>query len=138
MGYNLAELSKEEMDRVNVDLAASGVAYKERYNMPVIPEVVEREQPEALRDYFRERVAHYRAESHRFSRLPYEPKVNNKTRRYGGFLRHLPANRSVAIISWCKMPGSSNECPAPSTICSSASGQALARSQAFCTWQAMS
>ncbi|WP_230201901.1 DNA polymerase III subunit theta, partial [Serratia marcescens] len=27
MGYNLAELSKEEMDRVNVDLAASGVAY---------------------------------------------------------------------------------------------------------------
>lgn len=75
MGYNLAELSKDEMDRVNVDLAASGVAYKERYNMPVIPEVVEREQPEALRDYFRERVAHYRAESHRFSRLPYEPKV---------------------------------------------------------------
>ena len=54
MGYNLAELSKEEMDRVNVDLAASGVAYKERYNMPVIPEVVEREQPEPLRDYFRE------------------------------------------------------------------------------------
>ncbi|WP_368372874.1 DNA polymerase III subunit theta [Roseateles chitinivorans] len=41
----------------------------------MIPEVVEREQPEALRDYFRERVAHYRAESHRFSRLPYEPKV---------------------------------------------------------------
>ncbi len=75
MVYNLAELSKEEMDKVNVDLAASGVAYKERYNMPVIPEVVEREQPEPLRDYFRERVAHYRAESHRFSRLPYEPKV---------------------------------------------------------------
>ncbi|WP_230201364.1 DNA polymerase III subunit theta, partial [Serratia marcescens] len=25
VGYNLAELSKEEMDRVNVDLAASGV-----------------------------------------------------------------------------------------------------------------
>ncbi|MCC7586163.1 DNA polymerase III subunit theta, partial [Serratia sp. Lou2A] len=38
MVYNLAELSKEEMDRVNVDLAASSVAYKERYNMPVIPE----------------------------------------------------------------------------------------------------
>ncbi|WP_075687084.1 DNA polymerase III subunit theta [Serratia marcescens] len=75
MGYNLAELPKEEMERVNVDLAASGVAYKERYNRPVIPEVVGREQPEALRDYFRERVAHYRAESHRFSRLPYEPKA---------------------------------------------------------------
>ncbi len=34
MGHNLAELSKEEMDKVNVDLAASGVAYKERLNKP--------------------------------------------------------------------------------------------------------
>ncbi|TQI80953.1 DNA polymerase III theta subunit [Serratia fonticola] len=75
MGYNLAELSKEEMDKVNVDLAASGVAFKERYNMPVIPEMVEREQPAYLQDYFRERVMHYRAESHKFSRLPYEPKM---------------------------------------------------------------
>jgi DNA polymerase III subunit theta len=75
VGYNLAELSKDEMDKVNVDLAASGVAFKERYNMPVIPEVVEREQPAHLRDYFRERVAHYRMESHKFSRLPYEPKM---------------------------------------------------------------
>lgn len=75
MGYNLAELPKEEMDKVNVDLAASGVAFKERYNMPVIPEMVEREQPAHLRDYFRERVMHYRAESHKFSRLPYEPKM---------------------------------------------------------------
>lgn len=30
MSYNLANLPKEEMDKVNVDLAASGVAYKER------------------------------------------------------------------------------------------------------------
>ncbi|AEF45018.1 DNA polymerase II beta subunit [Serratia sp. AS12] len=74
MGYNLAELSKEDMDKVNVDLAASGVAFKERYNMPVIPEMVEREQPAHLRDYFRERVAFYRVESHKYSRLPYEPK----------------------------------------------------------------
>lgn len=44
------------------------------FGMPVIPEVVEREQPEQLRDYFRERVIHYRMESHKFSRLPYEPK----------------------------------------------------------------
>lgn len=75
MGYNLAELSKDKMDKVNVDLAASGVAFKERYNMPVIPEVVERDQPRHLQDYFRERVMHYRAESHKFSRLPYEPKM---------------------------------------------------------------
>ncbi|CAI0709527.1 DNA polymerase III subunit theta [Serratia quinivorans] len=63
--YNLASLSKEEMDKVNVDLVASGVAYKERINQPVIAEQVEREQPEHLRDYFRERVAHYREVSKR-------------------------------------------------------------------------
>ncbi|HBK4774731.1 TPA: hypothetical protein LLS85_003325 [Providencia rettgeri] len=28
MMHNLAELSKEDKDKVNVDLAASGVAYK--------------------------------------------------------------------------------------------------------------
>jgi DNA polymerase-3 subunit theta len=74
MSYNLAELSKEDMDKVNVDLAASGVAFKERYDMPVIPDMVEREQPAYLYGYFRERVAYYRIESSKFSRLPYEPK----------------------------------------------------------------
>lgn len=74
MDYNLAELSKEDMDKVNVDLAASGVAFKERYNIPVIPEVVERDQPAYLHGYFRERVTYYRIESHKFSRLLYEPK----------------------------------------------------------------
>ncbi|EMG7934223.1 TPA: DNA polymerase III subunit theta [Enterobacter hormaechei subsp. xiangfangensis] len=50
--WNIAVKPQEERDRVNVDLAASGVAYKERLNMPVIAEVVMREQPEHLRDYF--------------------------------------------------------------------------------------
>lgn len=45
-GHNIAAKSKEEQDKVNVDLAASGVAYKERMNMPVIAEQVSREQPE--------------------------------------------------------------------------------------------
>lgn len=63
MSYNLGNLPKEEMDKVNVDLAASGVAYKERMNQPVIADQVEREQPEHLREYFRERVAHYRGVS---------------------------------------------------------------------------
>ncbi|HEJ7989848.1 TPA: hypothetical protein SMI27_000479 [Serratia liquefaciens] len=40
MSYNLGNLPKEEMDKVNVDLAASGVAYKERMNQPVIAEQV--------------------------------------------------------------------------------------------------
>lgn len=40
--WNIAAKSKEEQDKVNVDLAASGVAYKERLNMPVVAEVVAR------------------------------------------------------------------------------------------------
>lgn len=40
--FNIAAKSKDEQDKVNVDLAASGVAYKERLNMPVIAEQVAR------------------------------------------------------------------------------------------------
>ncbi len=61
--WNLAAKSQEEMDKVNVDLAASGVAYKERMNMPVIAEQIAREQPEHLRDYFMDRVRFYREQS---------------------------------------------------------------------------
>jgi len=75
MYINLATLPQEEMDKVNVDLAAAGVAFKERYNMPVIAEVVEREQPSHLRDWFRERLIAHRLNSVNLSRLPWEPKV---------------------------------------------------------------
>lgn len=61
--WNIAAKSKDEQDKVNVDLAASGVAYKERLNMPVVAEVVAREQPEHLRDHFMERVRYYREQS---------------------------------------------------------------------------
>ncbi|BBP30837.1 DNA polymerase III subunit theta [Escherichia coli] len=61
--FNIAEKSKEEQDKANVDLAASGVAYKERLNMPVIAEQVAREQPDHLREYFMERVRYYREQS---------------------------------------------------------------------------
>lgn len=44
--FNIAAKPQEERDKVNVDLAASGVAYKERLNMPVVAEVVAREQPD--------------------------------------------------------------------------------------------
>ena len=37
MTFNLAAGSKEERERINVDLAAAGVAYKERLNMPALP-----------------------------------------------------------------------------------------------------
>jgi len=75
MTYNLAELPNDEMDKVNVDLAAAGVAFKERYNMPVVAEVVQREQPQHLRDWFMERLMVHRATSVNLSRLPYEPKL---------------------------------------------------------------
>lgn len=58
--YNLGNFTKEEMDKVNIDLMASGVAYKERLNMPVIPAEVASQQPEHLREYFHERLMHYR------------------------------------------------------------------------------
>lgn len=60
MSHNLAARSREERDRINVDIAASGVAYKERMNMPVIAMEVEMQQPESLKEYFRERLQHYR------------------------------------------------------------------------------
>ncbi|QPT33521.1 DNA polymerase III subunit theta [Proteus penneri] len=56
---NLANLTQEEKDKINVDLAASGVAYKERLNMPVVASEVERQQPAHLRAYFNERLAFY-------------------------------------------------------------------------------
>ncbi len=45
---NLANLTQEEKDKINVDLDASGVAYKERLNMPVVASEVERQQPVCL------------------------------------------------------------------------------------------
>lgn len=56
-------LSLSKVGGGNVDLAASGVAYKERMNMPVVAEMVAREQPEHLREYFMERVRYYREQS---------------------------------------------------------------------------
>ncbi|MBC0853835.1 DNA polymerase III subunit theta [Pantoea stewartii] len=68
MSHNIAARSKEERDKVNVDLAASGVAYKERMNMPVILMEVEMQQPEEYREYFRERLQHYRNAALQFPR----------------------------------------------------------------------
>ncbi|EMD2586943.1 TPA: DNA polymerase III subunit theta [Salmonella enterica subsp. enterica serovar Newport] len=52
--WNIASFSKEY--KVSVDKAAAAVAWQERMNRPVVPEIVEREQPEHLRQYFRERL----------------------------------------------------------------------------------
>ncbi|WP_394547173.1 DNA polymerase III subunit theta [Pantoea ananatis] len=68
MSHNIAAKSKEERDKVNVDLAASGVAYKERMNMPVIPMKVEMQPPEENRDYSKERRQHFRNAAVQFLR----------------------------------------------------------------------
>lgn len=44
---------------VNVALAVSGVAYKERLNMPVIAKVMMCKQPDHLRDYILECLKFY-------------------------------------------------------------------------------
>lgn len=59
-GFNLAATSKEEQDKVAIDLVASGVAYKERLAMPVVAELVVRDLPEHLRPYFWGRLHYYR------------------------------------------------------------------------------
>jgi DNA polymerase-3 subunit theta len=66
--HNLADRSREERDRINVVLAASGVAYKERLNQPVIAMEVEMQQPAAMREYFKERLQHYRNVALQFPR----------------------------------------------------------------------
>lgn len=68
MSHNLAARSREERDRINVDLAASGVAFKERMNLPVIAMEVEMQQPTELREYFKERLQHYRNVALQFPR----------------------------------------------------------------------
>ncbi len=61
--WNIGAFSKEDQDKVSVDKAAAAVAWQERMNKPVVPEMVEREQPESLRDYFRERLRVHRQNS---------------------------------------------------------------------------
>ena len=60
--------SKEEQDKVAVDKVAAAVAWQERMNKPVVPELVEREQPEHLREYFHERLRVHRLNSQQLPR----------------------------------------------------------------------
>ncbi|HDL7364706.1 TPA: DNA polymerase III subunit theta [Yersinia enterocolitica] len=73
MGYNLADKPQEDKDKMAVDLAASGVAFKERYNMPVIPTQIEEQQPAHLREYFRDRVKYYREVGRTMGKMEYTP-----------------------------------------------------------------
>ncbi|EEP8339740.1 TPA: DNA polymerase III subunit theta [Salmonella enterica subsp. enterica serovar Bonn] len=66
--WNIVSFSKEKQDKVSVDKAAAAVAWQERMNRPVVPELVEREQPEHLRQYFRERPEVHRQNSQQLAR----------------------------------------------------------------------
>lgn len=68
MSHNLAARSREERERINLDLAASGVAFKERMNLPVLSMEVEMQQSAELREYFKERLQHYRNVAQQFPR----------------------------------------------------------------------
>ena len=66
--WNIASFSKHDQDTVSLDKAAAAVAWQERMNKPVVPELVEREQPEHLRQYFRERLDVHRQNSQQLPR----------------------------------------------------------------------
>ena len=66
--WNIASFPKEEQDNVAVDQVAAAVAWQERMSKPVVPELVEREQPEHLREYFRERLRVHRLNSQQLPR----------------------------------------------------------------------
>ncbi|BAC24362.1 holE [Wigglesworthia glossinidia endosymbiont of Glossina brevipalpis] len=57
---NLFKISKKNREKIMVDLASSGVVFRERYNMPVSIEQIENNQPEYLLSYFRKRLIYYR------------------------------------------------------------------------------
>ncbi|CNI48782.1 DNA polymerase III subunit theta [Yersinia intermedia] len=73
MTFNLADKPQDDKDKMAVDLAASGVAFKERYNMPVIPAQIEEQQPAHLREYFRDRVKYYREVGRTMGKMEYTP-----------------------------------------------------------------
>ncbi len=64
--HNIANLPQDEKDKINADLAAAGIAYKERLGLPYDLYETENQQPENLRGYFRERLVYYRELSKRF------------------------------------------------------------------------
>ncbi|EKN5074394.1 DNA polymerase III subunit theta, partial [Yersinia enterocolitica] len=43
------------------------------YNMPVIPAQIEEQQPEHLREYFRDRVKYYREVGRTMGKMEYTP-----------------------------------------------------------------
>ncbi|MBK5145986.1 DNA polymerase III subunit theta [Budviciaceae bacterium BWR-B9] len=75
MSHNLADLPKEDREKVDVDLHASGIAYKERYGIPFNYIEIERQIPAHLKDYFKKRVEFFRGNPYQLGKLPYDPEA---------------------------------------------------------------
>lgn len=60
--FNIAAKSKDEQGKVNVDLAASGVAYQEWLGRFVQLDDITSMQPVHLQRFFKERLSFYRAQ----------------------------------------------------------------------------
>ena len=73
MSHNLADLNAEDREKVDIDLHASGIAYKERYGMPFNYRDIEAVIPKNQLDYFKERVEFFRSNPYRLGKLPYNP-----------------------------------------------------------------
>ena len=73
MERNLAKFRKMRWIK-SMSISPPPALLWERYNMPVVADLVEREQPAHLRDWFRERLIAHRLASVSLSRLPWEPK----------------------------------------------------------------
>lgn len=62
MSYNLGNLSKEKKDKINLDLAASGIVYQEKHEVEKKYNAydIERTLSDEMKAYFRERLEYYR------------------------------------------------------------------------------
>ena len=106
--WNIASFSKEEQDKVAVDKVAAAVAWQERMNKPVMPELVEREQPEHLREYFHERLRVHRLNSQQLPRANaniINPEMSSRSDSYrqcvqgGNFMRMSLMFAAVTLLT---------------------------------------
>jgi DNA polymerase-3 subunit theta len=97
--WNIASFSKEEQDKVAVDKVAAAVAWQERMNKPVMPELVEREQPEHLREYFRERLCVHRLNSQQLPRANAPDIINPEMSSRSDSYSQCPGRKFYAYVS---------------------------------------
>lgn len=76
--YNLATLNKDDVLKMNVEMAASAIAFKEKYNQFVNIAEVNKTQPKELQNYFLEKIEYYRGLSRQIGVMPMMSIQNKK------------------------------------------------------------